>query len=76
MSDDLSHNDNDLSWVPEDDDCSEIIVDDEQSNHHDTVGNTSTNHVDYIKYDVENTSANHVDQVGTTFLYKQHQTSV
>jgi hypothetical protein len=32
MSDDLSHNDNDPSWVPEDDDCSEITVDNEQSN--------------------------------------------
>jgi hypothetical protein len=54
MSDDLSHNYNDSSWVLEDDDCSEIIVDDEQSNHHDTVGNTNTNHVNHIKYDVEN----------------------
>ncbi len=33
MSDDLSHNDGDSSWVPEEDDCSEIIVDDEQSYH-------------------------------------------
>jgi hypothetical protein len=64
MLDDLSHNDDDSTWVPEDDDCSEIIVDDEQSNHHDTVGNTSTKHVDHIKYDVENTSTNHVDHVG------------
>ncbi len=50
--------------MPDDDDCSEIIVDDEQSNHHDSVGNTSTNHVDHVKYDVENTSTNHVDHVG------------
>jgi hypothetical protein len=64
MSYDLSHNDDDSSWVPEDDDCSEIIVDDEQSNHHDTVGNTSRNHVNHIKDDVENTSTNHVDHVG------------
>jgi hypothetical protein len=63
MSDDSSHNDDDSSWVPEDDDCSEIIVDDEQSNHHDTVGITSANHVNHIKYDVENTSTNHVDHV-------------
>ena len=35
MPDDLSHNDNDSTWVPEDDDCSVIIDHDEQSNHHD-----------------------------------------
>ncbi len=64
MLDDSSHNDDDSSWVPEDDDCSEIIVYNGQSNHHDTVGNTSTNHVDHIKYDVEKTSTNHVDHVG------------
>jgi hypothetical protein len=64
MSDDSSYNDDDSSWVPEDDDCSEIIVDVEESNHHDTVGNTSMNHVDHIKYDVEKTSTNHVDHVG------------
>ncbi len=34
MSDDSSHNDNDSSWVPEDNDCSVTIDDDEQSNHH------------------------------------------
>jgi hypothetical protein len=64
MSDDLSHNDNDSSWLLEDDDCSEIIVDDKQSNHHDTVENTSTNRVNHIEDDVENTSMNHVDHVG------------
>jgi hypothetical protein len=50
--------------VPEDDNCSENIVDDEQSNHHDTAGKPSTNHVNHIKYDVENTSMNYVDHVG------------
>jgi hypothetical protein len=29
MSNDLSQDDGDSSWVPEEDDCSEIIVDDE-----------------------------------------------
>jgi hypothetical protein len=44
MSDDLSHNEDDSSWVPEDNDCSVIIDDDEQSNHDDHIGNTGTDH--------------------------------
>jgi hypothetical protein len=44
MSDDSSHNDDDSTWVPEDDDCSVIIDHDEQSNHHDQIGNTGTVH--------------------------------
>ncbi len=34
--------------MPEEDDCSENIVDDEESNNHDNVGNTSMNHVDHV----------------------------
>jgi hypothetical protein len=34
--------------VPEKDDCSEIIVDDEQSYKHDNVANTSMNHFDHV----------------------------
>jgi hypothetical protein len=49
MSDDLSQDDSDSSWVPEEDDCSEIIVDDEQSYNHDNVGNTSMNHFDHVR---------------------------
>ncbi len=48
MSDDLSQDDGDSSWVPEEDDCSEIIVDDEQSYNHDNVGSTSMNHFDHV----------------------------
>jgi hypothetical protein len=48
MSDYLSQDDGDSSWVPEEDDCSEIIVDDEQSYNHDNVGNTSMNHFDHV----------------------------
>jgi hypothetical protein len=48
MSDDLSQDDGDSSWVPEEDDCSEIIVDDEQSYNHDNVGNTSMNHFNHV----------------------------
>ncbi len=48
MSDDSSQDDGDSSWVPEEDDCSEIIVDDEQSFNHDNVGNTSMNHSDHV----------------------------
>ncbi len=44
MSNDSSHNDDDSSWVPEDNDCSVIIDDDEQSNHDDHIGNTGTDH--------------------------------
>ncbi len=44
MPDDSSHNDNDSTWVPEDDDCSVIIDHDEQSNHHDHIGNIGTVH--------------------------------
>jgi hypothetical protein len=44
MLDDSSHNDNDSSWVPEDDDCSVIIDDNEQSNHDDHIKNTGTDH--------------------------------
>jgi hypothetical protein len=44
MSDESSHNDNDSTWVPEDDDCSVIIDHDEQSNHHDHIGNIGTVH--------------------------------
>ncbi len=44
MLDDLSHNDNDSTWVPEDNDCSVIIDHDEQSNHHDHIGNIGTVH--------------------------------
>ncbi len=35
MMDDSTLNDNDSSWVPEDEECSGIEVDDEQTNHHD-----------------------------------------
>jgi hypothetical protein len=49
MSDDLSQDDNDSSWVPEEDDCSENIVDDEESNNHDNIGNTSMNHVNHVR---------------------------
>jgi hypothetical protein len=49
MSDDLSQDDGDSSWVPEEDDCSEIIVDYEQSYNHDNVGNTSMNHFDHVR---------------------------
>jgi hypothetical protein len=35
--------------VPKDDDCSEIIVDDELSNHHDHVGKIGTNHFDHVR---------------------------
>ncbi len=48
MSDDSSQDDGDSSWVPEEDDCFEIIVDDEQSYNHDNVGNTSMNHFDHV----------------------------
>ncbi len=61
VSDDSSHDDGDLSWVPEEDDCSKIIVDDEESYNHDNVGNNSMNHSIML---------------GTTFLHEQHQTSV
>jgi hypothetical protein len=49
MSDDLLQDDSDSSWVPEEDDCSEIIVDDEQSYNHDNDGNTSMNHFDHFR---------------------------
>jgi hypothetical protein len=49
MSDDSSHNDDDSSWVPKDNDCSEISVDDELSNHHDHVGKIGMNHVDHVR---------------------------
>jgi hypothetical protein len=48
MSDDLSQDDSDSSWVPEEDDCSEIIVDDEQSYNHENVGNTSMNYFNHV----------------------------
>ncbi len=48
MPDDSSQDDGDSSWVPEEDDCSEIIVDDEQSYNHDNVENTSINHFDHV----------------------------
>jgi hypothetical protein len=48
MSDDLSQDDGDSSWVPEEDDCSENIVDDEQSYNHNNVGNTSMNHFNHV----------------------------
>jgi hypothetical protein len=48
MSDDSSQDDGDSSWVPEEDDCSEIFVDDEQSYTHDNVANTSMNHFDHV----------------------------
>jgi hypothetical protein len=48
MSDDSSQDDGDLSWVPEEDDRSEIFVDDEQSYNHDNFGNTSMNHFDHV----------------------------
>jgi hypothetical protein len=48
MSDDSSQDDGDSSWVPEEDDCSEIINDDEQSYKHDNVANTSMNHFDHV----------------------------
>ncbi len=48
MSDDSSHDDGDLSWVPEEDDCSEIIVDDEESYNRDNVGNNSMNHFNHV----------------------------
>jgi hypothetical protein len=48
LSDDSSQDDGDSSWVPEEDDCSEIIVDDEQSYNHDNVENTSMNHFDHV----------------------------
>ncbi len=48
MSDVSSHNDDDSSWVPEDDDCSEIIDGDELSNHPDHTGKIGTNHVDHV----------------------------
>jgi hypothetical protein len=48
MSDDSSQDDGNSSWVPEEDDCSEIIVDDEQSYNLDNVGNTSMNHFDHF----------------------------
>ncbi len=35
--------------MPEDDECSGINGDDEQSNHRDTLKNTSTNHVDHVR---------------------------
>jgi hypothetical protein len=44
MQDDLSHNDDDSTWVPEDHDCSVIIDHDEQSNYHDHIGNIGTVH--------------------------------
>ncbi len=49
MSDDLSQDDGDSSWVLEEDNCTEIIVDDEQSYNHDNVGNTSMNHFNHIR---------------------------
>jgi hypothetical protein len=52
MSDDLLQDDDDSSWVPEKDGCSENIVDDEESNNHDNVGNTSTNHVNHVGDDI------------------------
>ncbi len=48
MSDDSSQDDGDSSWVLEEDDCSEIIVDDEQFYNHDNVGNTNMNHFDHF----------------------------
>jgi hypothetical protein len=48
MSDDSSQDDGDSSWVPEEDDRSEIVVDDEQSYNHDNVGNTSMNHFGHV----------------------------
>ncbi len=38
--------------MPEEDDCSENIVDDEEFNNHDNIGNTSTNHVDHVGDDI------------------------
>jgi hypothetical protein len=48
MSDDSSQDDGDSSWVPEEDDCSEIIVDDEQFYNCGNVGNTSMNHFNHV----------------------------
>ncbi len=44
MPDDSSHNEDDSTWVPEDDDCSVIIDHDEQLNHHDHIRNIGTVH--------------------------------
>ncbi len=49
MPDDSSHNNDDSTWVPEDDVCSVIIDHDEQSNHHDHTENIGTVHArEYI----------------------------
>jgi hypothetical protein len=49
MSNDSSQDDGDSCWVLKEDDCSEIIVDDEQSYNHDNVGNTSMNHFNHVR---------------------------
>jgi hypothetical protein len=49
MTDDSYLNDDDSSWVPKDKESSGVEVDDEQSNNHDNLEYTSTNHVDHVR---------------------------